>query len=265
MTLAAAPSLGQEFGTTSATEGGKDVQTTLIEQQMEKYIAEQLEARRALRKPQKSEVDHNDTAATSSSSSSSSILNLSDAQLFVTPAHLALPKSNEEIEESGERWLTGISEQPLSIRDKMENIQQTERAKQAFLAAENARRLAAAQSLVLPANFNANFKLHKKEWDGKRREEFKAFHEAQMRQQALANGLPVPMPSSAAGNRTGTASLIEEVNALPGFLAGGGRDQPRYAQPNVGGNRGGGGRGDGVPAATDDRVVDRFIKRFKYK
>ena len=64
------------------------------------------------------------------------MLNLSEDQLFVTPAHLKIRPSVQEEgeEESGERWLTGIAECSVSIKDKMSNIEKTEQAKAKLMA-----------------------------------------------------------------------------------------------------------------------------------
>ena len=100
--------LGKEFGAE-----GKDAQAALIDQQMEKYIAEQMAARRALRQPQKKEQEGSGPAP----------VNLSEDQLFVTPEHLKIQSSQplEVEEESGERWLTGIAEYSLSIQSAATN------------------------------------------------------------------------------------------------------------------------------------------------
>ena len=105
------------------------------------------------------------------------------------------------------------------------------------------------------------------EWDGKRREEFRAFHDAQNRAQAIAQGLPPPPPSQPWARDAPPAA--NDPRALPGFLAG--PDEPRRNWVPRGGaaaagqGRGATQRGSGVPTATDDRTAERFIKRFKYK
>jgi hypothetical protein len=286
---AAAPSIiGKEFGMAASAAGGaaggdKDAQAVLIDQQMEQYIAEQMAARRALRAPQKPAQSPEAAAAAAASASAKPSVNLSEDQLFDLPVSLAVSSASSgfslvaESEESGERWLTGIAEVPLSIRDKMRHIERTEEAKAAMMrdaAAAAAKRADLGQeAMILPANYNSNFRLHKKEWDGRRREEFRAFNDAQNRAQALAAGLPLPLPSAQrdfGGGGGGGAAIpaASDPRALPGFLAvteaprgpyiprGGGAGQGQPGQP---------GFRPGVPNATDDRVVDRFIKRFKYK
>lgn len=264
----AVPAIGKEFGGET-----KDTQALLIEEQMEKYIADQLAARRALRQPQK-ESTHAAAASAASiaeGTAAKPALNLSEDQLFITPAHLQLQApSTSEAEESGERWLTGLSEQSLSMKDKMKNIERTERARVEFMAKESARKSAEA-GLILPANYNSNFKLHKKEWDGRRRDEVRSFIDLQNRSQAVAQGLPIPAPVS----RERTTNLVHQSNALPGFLAGGveeHREELRRMAYQSGGARGPasanappGVRGSGMASASDERVVDRFIKKFKYK
>jgi len=260
---AAAPVLGKEFGAE-----GKDAQTALIEEQMEKYIQEQMEKRRAMRQPQQKKQEEQQA------SSSSSAPALNESSLFETPAHLQIAptQSREEAEESGERWLTGIAECQLAIKDKMKNIERTEAAKARLMAEQAARRSTGG---VLPANFNANFRLHKKEWDSRRREEFRVWADAQNRAQALAQGLPPPPPSMPHRRDEIEADPYSRaaVNKLPGFLAGGEhehghgqrRDYVPRAPPADGSRRINPQRAAGVPMASDDRIVDRFIKRFKYK
>jgi hypothetical protein len=103
---------------------------------------------------------------------------------------------------------------------------------------------------LLPANYNANFKLHKKEWDQQRREETRQFLESQNRAAALAAGLPAPAPTASFKRETAPGKQI------PGFLAGPEEQRREWVQR---GDR------DGFTqaAATDDRTVDRFVKRFK--
>jgi hypothetical protein len=112
---------------------GKDVQAALIDEQMEKYIQEQLASRRALRAPTSSKTSED---APLGGKRPNSFANLSEDQLFVTPEHLKIVdnRTQEEIEETGERWLTGLAEVPLSIKDKMANIEKTEAARAKHLA-----------------------------------------------------------------------------------------------------------------------------------
>jgi len=262
---AAEPPIGKEFG---ASAEGKDAQSALIDEQMEKYIAEQMAARRALRAPQKP------AASSSSSAAAAPAVNLSDEQLFdLAPVQLAVSSSSSfaalaDAEESGERWLTGIAEVGLSVKDKMRNIEKTEEAKARMLREMDEKRRAARnqEAMILPANYNSNFKLHKKEWDGRRREEFRAFNDAQNRAAALAAGLPVPAPSALSARDAAAAALpaASDPKALPGFLAVTEETRGPFV-PRPQGVPGQPGYKPGVPNATDDRVVDRFIKRFKYK
>lgn len=251
---------GKEFGAE-----GRDAQAVLIENQMEKYIAEKMAANRAARMPQQAAAAK---AASAAAASAAPAVNLSEDQLFVTPAHLRIAPTALDLpeEESGERWLTGIAECSVSIRDKMRNIEQTEAAKQKLIAAA----AAAARkdpSMLLPANYNSNFRLHKKTWDTARREEFRAFDDATNRAQALAAGLPAPPPTKPWAQDVPLP--LTDTRALPGFLAGPGDDAGprRDVRALIGGDkeRAPGQRGSAVPNASDDRAVDRFIKRFKYK
>ena len=250
MTLAAAPSLGKEFGAQGLDS--KDAQQMLIHEQMEKYIAQQLEARRALRQPQ------------APPASAAPAAHLSDASLFVTPSHLALSTSSFDAAEAGERWLTGISEVPLSVQDRMKNIEATEKAKRRLAEVEQAR-LAKQTSLILPANYNSNFKLHKKEWEAARVEEWKQFNDAQERSQAAAHGIPLPAPSST-GPRP--PSLLSQVSALPAYLAGGDserREQNAERRKMVGGGGTQQGGQQHQAVGTDDKIVGRFLKKMKNK
>jgi hypothetical protein len=75
-------------------------------------------------------------------------LALSVASLYETPEELrvAEPPGGAEADEDGaDRWLTGIVEVQLPVEYKLRNIEDTERAKAALLAAQRERAAAAAR------------------------------------------------------------------------------------------------------------------------
>ena len=125
---------------------------------------------------------------------------------------------------------------------------ENERAKAELAAREMVRRSLESASLVLPANYNANFRLHKREWDVRRRDAARWAIDAQNRAAAMAQGIPLPPPST-----TRPEPVHAQVNALPGFLAARPTAEQRR-EPRV---------KEGMMQATDDRYVDRFIKRRK--
>jgi hypothetical protein len=173
-----------------------------LQSHMEKYIAEQLAARREGKKQDSKpkERDPND-----------------DSVLYQTPDILKNAKPKEDMVEAGDRWLTGIAEVPLPITDKLKTIEETEKAKEKLFASKMASTGGAV--LTIPANYNADFSRHQREYADRRKEQFKA--------NAHANALPV--------------------------------DARETANPKKRHNEG----QSGV-TATDDRVVQQFMKKHRY-
>ena len=63
--------------------------------------------------------------------------------------------------EDAQRWLAGITEVALSAEDKMQTIEQTEKAKRLMMQDKAAPK--PAGKMVIPGNFNSNFHMHRRE------------------------------------------------------------------------------------------------------
>jgi len=191
-----------------------------IDMHMEKYITEELERRRKSNQinPNKKEEESEKQSDTTSNNNNnnnnnnSTDENIREEDLYKMKSHqppVAKTAQNEEEQESGERWLTGITEVALPIQYKLKNIEETEIAKRELLT-KQANKTGHAS---LPSNYSVNFKQHKKEFDQNKR-----------------SFVPKTMDNN----------------------------EERKPRKNKNAD-------DNIAHASDDRVVDRFIKRFKWK
>lgn len=91
-------------------------------------------------------------------------------ELYQIPA--ALKQDKEEIEESGDRWLTGIAEVPLPMGVKLANIERTEKAK--------AEHFLQVQGSVAPVagNVSVNFRKNREDWIQQKKDESSAYQAA---------------------------------------------------------------------------------------
>jgi len=226
-------------------------QKDVLQKHMESYIEEELEKRR-----------HGDRKGNSAKNLDAPEKRLTpEDQLYQTPDFLKQESVIDEEEVSGERWLAGITEVALPISYKLKNIEETEHAKQDMFAKRAA--MSKEKEGPMPFNYNADFKRHKRDFDKAKREQTEAYHAAKTAKEA---GLPLPKkePESNVVNellaKGGSNSKIISSTTTPA---------PRKKkQPGTLGvpHRGSGpGRERTVPYATDDRVLDRFVKRFKWK
>jgi len=168
-------------------------------------------------------------------------------QLYQTPDFLKQESVLDEDDASGERWLAGITEVPLNITYKLKNIEETELAKQELFSKRGKRK---EKEGPLPAgSFSANFVRHKREFDRKRKEETAAYWEARRSKDA---GVPVPLKTDDAPSHG--HSKREQVAGHSSSARKFRSDRGEVRTP----------RGN-VPYATDERVLDRFIKKFKWK
>lgn len=135
-------------------------------------------------------------------------------ELYEIPAFLKQEK--EEIEESGDRWLTGIAEVPLPMGVKLSNIERTEKAKQ-----EHFLQTKGQVNLNVGTNISVNFKKNREDWVQQKKDESSAYQAALARKDG--------------GQRESGSGTKASLPAPPsGF-------------------------------ASDDKVLDRFVKRYKYK
>jgi hypothetical protein len=135
---------------TSQTDSGE------VDPNMLKYIEEQL---------------HGEAA--SAAGASKAALDPEEAELYVTPAHLqrAVPGGSlaQAQEDPAQRWLAGIMEVPLSVEDKMNNLEEMEAAKRKMVEREAAKAAArragleAEHQMTIPNNYNSNFHQHRRE------------------------------------------------------------------------------------------------------
>merc|ERR1719273_98055 len=139
-------------------------------------------------------------------------------KLFDVPSFLAQPK--EEVEEHGDRWLTGITEIPLPINTKLRNIEKTEKAKQELFMAN--KQSSDFGDMKITGNYNSNYTKHQKEWLKK----IMAEKESRKRARNIKMGLP---------EDHGLRKNVSMANRR------------------------------GVPYATDEQVLDRFVKRYKWR
>jgi len=209
-------------------------QKDALTSQMENYVEEELEKRRkGEQRLMQEQTKKNEEKKLSE-----------EDQLYQTPDFLKQDSILDEDDVSGERWLAGITEVPLDITFKLRNIEETEMAKQELFSKRGKRK---EKEGPLPANsnFNSNFNRHKREFDRKRKQETTAYWEARRSKDA---GVPIPLktddaPSNSKNNVAGHSSSARKFR----------------------GDRGEVRRRSNVPFATDERVLDRFIKRFKWK
>lgn len=207
----------------------------IIEKQMHSYIEEKLKAMRrapATKSSSEEAVSTNTSIKVGESKSSTTpaqaslennvqakpILQLTSAtSLF---SSLGKPSNPDDLE-SGDRWLTGISEVQLSTTEKLANAARTERA----LAERNLKRSHASQNDVIatPGNLSANYAHHKRVFDQRIFEQ---------RAQTTNN--------STSSNPT--SSHFHHSS------------HPNRSHQHRNG-----------PKASDSQVVDRFLKRHRYK
>lgn len=186
----------------------------VVNEQMEKYIQQKIDEQRAREEgydPAQQQAPEKKKTA--------------EEELYEIPDFLR--HDAEEVEESGDRWLTGIAEVELPVSVKLANIERTELAK-ADLAKKRAQS-GKTRGSQIPKNFNSNYKKHNADWIRARQDESDKYRAAR----AVKEGRPIPEPK----------------RQKKGMYAG-------YE------NKGGSGS---VPYATDDRTMDRFVKRYKWR
>lgn len=122
-------------------------QTDLINKQKTEWIEEQIEIQRTGKVSEK-KIEKKMSA---------------EDELYQTPAHLKV-ESKQGMEVDGAGWLTGISEVPLDISVKMDNISRTEAAKAALFSGKRP-----AQDKSGPSNIGSNFNRHKQKNAKKRK------------------------------------------------------------------------------------------------
>ena len=116
----------------------------------------------------------------------------------------------------------------LGLSHRLANIERTEAARLKLLQQRREQRGSSSPPPVLPSNYNSNFAGHKADWDAAMREQWRQQAETRDKQRD---------DQRTTGSREGDRGR-------------GGREAGR------------GGRG-GRDTASDDRVAERFIKRFK--
>jgi len=216
-------------------------QKDVLQAQMETYIEEELEKRRQAGPSTKVKEKKEEIKKISE-----------EDQLYQTPDYLKQQSVLDEDEVSGERWLAGIAEVQLPITYKLKNIEETELAKQELFAKKGKRK---EKEGPLPANYNADFIRHKKEWDKNRRDQTKAYWLAKKNKENPIKEKEQPEPPTPILHHdeydaTPSRPSGEIVTNTPAHLRGGeGRNTPRRT----------------VRYATDDKVLDRFIKKFKWR
>jgi hypothetical protein len=161
-----------------------------MQSHMDKYISDQLAARRQGKKQEVKPKERDP---------------YDDTILYETPDILKNAKPQEELVESGDRWLTGIAEVPLPISDKLKTIEETEKAKEKLFAARAASN-GAGVALSMPANFNADYSRHQKEYAEKRKEQFKANAHATAQQPDARDTAPNANPRKRTNDAVATAS-----------------------------------------------------------
>jgi len=149
--------------------------------------------------------------------------------------------------------LAGIAEVQLPISYKLKNIEETELAKQELFSKKGKRK---EKEGPLPANYNADFIRHKKEWDKNRRDQSKAYCLAKKNRENPEKEKEQPEPPTPVLNH-------EEFDATPGRPSG-------EIVTNTPQHLRGEGTARNTPIratryATDDKVLDRFIKKFKWR
>jgi len=151
-------------------------------------------------------------------------------ELYEIPDFLR-QEADKDVEESGDRWLAGIAEVELPISVKLANIERTETAKADLIKQKEAsyKNRRNNPSREIPASFNANYKQHNHVWIQKRHDESDKWRTAK----AIKEGRPIPEPKR--GSKHAASSEYVDPVHKP------------------------------VPYSTDDRTMDRFIKRYKWR
>jgi len=205
-------------------------QKDVLQAHLESYIEEEIEKRRK---------GGEDVGRPKEKKEDAKKMNEEDL-LYQMPESLKQESSLDEEEVDGERWLAGITEVALPITYKLKNIEETELAKQELFSKKGKRKV---QEGPLPANYNADFRRHKREFDRKRREQ----------------------PNQAGANRNIAPQSTEPPTpdvATPSRPSG---EIQTTANHHLRREGGAGNARRTTPYATDDKVLDRFIKKFKWR
>eukprot|EP00457_Paulinella_chromatophora_P006982 gb/GEZN01007002.1/.p1 GENE.gb/GEZN01007002.1/~~gb/GEZN01007002.1/.p1 ORF type:complete len:372 (-),score=94.13 gb/GEZN01007002.1/:455-1570(-) len=159
-------------------------------------------------------------------------------------------------EESGDRWLAGIAEVSLPIAFKIKNIEQTELAKQKLFQAPLVKSGSGPSSA--PTNMSKDFRTHRREYAEAKQEERVQARIAR----AVKEGEEPPEDQL---KRLETLKHRKEKREgrkdqiLDAPVLGAQAPPPGPIGPASSGRRGPAGK-----KATDDAIMDRFIRRYKW-
>lgn len=300
--LSSASASGQQFDEADADEGEANSSAPLLAKQMAQYVQQQIQAKLKESKQQQSNAtnaeevqqqqlkeestDNNKDLSALDAAAPNAASTIDSSNTPTAPVNRIaslLPKSltSTSGDEPAERWLTGVSEVPLTLADRMANIERTEvakakmqKAKQKQTAERKQTQQLMQQQQQLPStsqtldsslppsshaqllqadllsissrgNFAQNFISHKADWDSNRRREWHKFNESIAQIEGRKPGERAPKQES----------NLKRDRPLDG------PQPPRdpnvtFVKPSS---------GQWLPKASDSRVVAQFIKRHKFK
>eukprot|EP00808_Paulinella_micropora_P029996 g50135.t1 len=161
-------------------------------------------------------------------------------------------------EESGDRWLAGIAEVSLPISYKIKNIEATEKAKQELFM-KPLQKTGTGPSAA-PVDISKDFRTHRREWAEQKREERMQGRIAR----AVKEGEQVPQDTvrdldrlrEHKERRDLQVEHISEGGAVPrNKMQEAGEEGVRRVQPHAAAR---------AKRATDDTIMDRFLRRYKW-
>jgi len=149
-----------------------------------------------------------------------------ESELYKTPEYLQTPKPKPE--DNPGNWLTGIVEVELPIEYKLANIEATETARRKILEEKKAK-ANQPQIQIIPSNYNANYDQHKK-----------------TNTVGQSSKSPKTRGTTTVSHQGSTAPVVNNQR----FSTGGHHEKRKHDGSNE--------------TATDEIVLDRFRKRYKW-
>jgi hypothetical protein len=128
----------------------KEENLSIEELQMRKFVEEELRRRQEARKRAAGDGKEQGAAAAEAAKD--------EDELYRVPAHLRVAeRRSADAQETGDRWLAGISEVELPIEATLRALEETERAREKAAAMGPQGKRQAVPVAALPANFSADF------------------------------------------------------------------------------------------------------------